>query len=170
MSFYTPYKTFESVERLGDGDFKADFHVYTLDVHSSKIFKGPIKKVRSDEEYRKAATEYAKELPPFEKSTCVKSSDGVPLIYFIKKGITSPWGILASFMVCMAMSAIQLLLSAYPPPQNLKTNARHKSNLKAEIEKSELLSRPYGVFVSLRMTHLHYSITKHLPALELLGS
>ncbi len=149
MSFTNSNKEFCGVQKLGDGRYAADFEVYVADVESTRLFKASIKKVPDDENYRRAASEFALTLPTLTKNTCIGTSDGVPIIYFIKQGMTSRWGSLTTTLLALALAAIQMVLSIYPPPKNLKANLRHKGNLEAELAKSEALGRPYGVFVSI---------------------
>ena len=84
-SFIIPDRIFDGVERYGCGRCQEDFDVYTIKVDSETIFEPEKTKVPSDEEYRKKAVDFAETLPAFNKSTCVKTLDGVPIIYFVKR-------------------------------------------------------------------------------------
>lgn len=149
MDFQTPDQTFKGVEHLGEGLYEAEFQVYEIKVSSDEIFGSHKKNPPATEEYRTNAIDFAKSLPTFTESACVRSSDGVPIVYFIKNGMLSPWGnILGKIMSFLSLAAIQALLAVYPPPQKLRKNARHKSNLQEEVEKSKSLGRKFGVFVS----------------------
>lgn len=61
------------------------------------------------------AIAFAKSMPTFNKTTCIRSSDGVPFIYFRKEAVFSPWGIILGIVgVFLFMAAIRALLSVHP--------------------------------------------------------
>ena len=154
--FTAPKMEVNGVERLGNGAYQTEFEVYTIDVHSSELSQKPIKKVPSDESYRKAATDYARTLPSFHKSTSVKTSDGVPIIYFIKQGMVFPWGSLGTSLARFFLVAIRALLASYPLPRESTTSNKRLDLkvVKEEIASSKAGGRPFGVYVGHRIVNL----------------
>ena len=145
-SFTIPHKRYDGIEERGDGLYQEFFDVYTVAKESSDIFPETITQVSANEKYLKDATDFAKGLPTITKSTCIKTADGVPILYFIKRGMISPLGELATTVIESTLVRIKKFLSIYPPPNSLGNNVRHNADLAAQIEKSKALGRPYGVF------------------------
>ena len=83
------------------------------------------------------------------KSTCIRTSDGIAIIWFIKKGMTSPWGYLGQLLFKATVSALQALMKIYVPPRAMDGDPRHVWNFKEEVARHDTQNRPYGVYVSL---------------------
>ena len=152
--FPKPKIVFNGILRAGEGlaCFRKDFEVYTVDVTSSKIFDGPKPIVPHTTEYTTAGQRFVSSLSGFTKSTCIRTSDGVPIIWFIKQGMTSPWGHIGQFLFKATISALQILMSIYAPPRNIMGDPRHVWNFREEVARYEAQGRPYGVYVSILMT------------------
>ena len=114
---------------------------------SDFFFKGSVKKVPSNEGYIEAAHQLAEKLPVIDESTLVRTSDGVELIWFTKRGMFSPNGAFWELFYSFSMAAIRLLLQLFPPPLKLSQNKRHRNHLKKEKEHWEAKNCHYGVYV-----------------------
>ena len=138
--------TFIDVTELGEGSYSAFFVVYKIDVSSSDVFKEPIQTVKATDGYRVSAINYARGLPTITRSTVIMTSDDVPIIYFVKKGMTFPHGEKGTDLAATSLQAIKTLVIKYPPTKKLKSNVRHSANLEDELSKSKELNREYGVY------------------------
>lgn len=115
-------------------------------MHSDSFFKGPNKKVPSDEAYVEAAHDFAATLPAIDESTLVRTSDGVDLIWFTKRGMFSPYGAVSKIFYFLSMAAIQVLLQVFPPAK-LNKDQRHRNHLKNEKSSWTAKGCQYGVYV-----------------------
>ena len=79
-------------------------------MHSDYFFKGTVKKVPSDRAYVAAAHQFAATLLAIDESTLVRTSDGVDLIWFTKRGMFSPYGALWEIFYSLSMAVIMTLL------------------------------------------------------------
>ena len=156
MVFFNPPRLAKNgVVTLGESRYQATFDDYTLNITSSELFDGPTTRVCTEPEYRKAAREYEMSLDGITRTSRIRTSDGVPIIYFIKDGMTFPWpDNKGSDLAAQSLAAIQTLVIDYPPPRKLEDNARYNANLEEEIEKSKSMGQAFGVYVSL--PHQHY--------------
>lgn len=137
--------------RAGQGltCFQEEFEVYTVDVPSSENFDGPKPILPHTTAYTITAHRFMSSLPGFTKSTCIRTSDGIAIIWFIKKGMTSPWGYLGQLLFKATVSALQALIEIYVLPRAIDGDLRHVWNFKEEVARHDAQNRPYGAFVSL---------------------
>ncbi|KAF6232552.1 hypothetical protein HO173_009220 [Letharia columbiana] len=114
-------------------------------MHSDYFFKGTVKQVPSDEAYVAAAHQFAATLLAIDESTLVRTSDGVDLIWFTKRGMFSPYGALWEIFYSLSMAVIMTLLRFFPPPTNLAKDPRHRNHLKKEKSGWNAKKCQYGV-------------------------
>lgn len=117
------------------------------DKHSDYFFKGANKKVPTDKGYIEAAHEFAATLPAIDESTLVRTSDGVDLIWFTKRGMFSPFGAVWETFYFLSLAAIGLLLMFFPPPAKLSKDKRHRGHLEKEKKRWAAKICQYGVYV-----------------------
>lgn len=158
-SFTRPTFVDQGVQKFGSGIFWSNYRVLKADMHSDFFFKGSVKKVPSNEGYIEAAHQFAATLPAIDESTLVRTSDGVDLIWFTKRGMFSPNGAVWQLFYSISMAAILLLLQLFPPPMKLSQDKRHRNHLKKEKERWEAKKCHYGVYVytsALLIPHYPY--------------
>ena len=148
-SFTRPSYVDEGIQRFGSGIFWCDYRVLKADVHSDCFFKGGNKRVPSDEDYVKSAHQFAARLPVIDESTLVRTSDGVDLIWFTKRGMFSPYGSVWKTFYDLSTAAIQELLLHYSPPAKLKGDQRHRNHLTEEMARWNAKGCQYGVYVCI---------------------
>lgn len=102
------------------------------DTHSNSFSMGSVKKVPSDEAYIKVAHRFAATLPVIDESTLVRTSDGVDMIWFTKRGMFSPYGAVWRTFYSLSMAAILVLLQLCPPIAKLSKDKRHRNHLSRE--------------------------------------
>lgn len=142
-------KSYVGLARAGNGLCQDEFETYVLDdVSAADLFDGPTSKVPSNSDYLQSATKFAIGLPRFTRSTRIQTSDGVDLVFFIKRGMTSPWGFIGRTLAALSLKAIEAFIKIYPPPKNLGEDNRHSANPGEDITKADTDGRPYGVYVS----------------------
>lgn len=167
-SFIQPNYFDEGIQRFGSGIFWCNYRVLRADVHSDSFFKGSNKMVPGDEQYANAAHQFAATLPAIDESTLVRSSDGVDLIWFTKRGMFSPYGAIWRIFYGISMAAIAMLLTIFPPPANLSRDNRHRNHLKKEKSAWNAKGCQYGVYVCLSTPLLSHILVDFAPALCLL--
>lgn len=101
-------------------------------MHSDSFFMGSNNKVPSNEAYIEAAHQFAATLRAIDESTLVRTSDGVDLIWFTKRGTFSPYGAVWKIFFILSMAAILTLLHFFPSPTKLSRDKRHRNYLKKE--------------------------------------
>ncbi|KAL2047519.1 hypothetical protein ABVK25_011448 [Lepraria finkii] len=126
--------------------FQEEYEVYTVDVPSSENFDGPKSILPHTTAYTTTAHRFMSSLPGFTKSTCIRTSDGIAIIWFIKKGMTSPWGYLGQLLFKATVSALQALIKIYVLPRAIDGDLRHVWNFKEEVTRHDAQNRPYGVY------------------------
>ena len=156
-SFARPTYVDQGIQRFGSGIFWSNYRVLKADVHSDSLFNGSNKRVPSDEEYVEAAHQFATILPVIDESTLVRTSDGVDLIWFTKRGMFSPHGPVWKIFYNISIAAIGLLILFFPPPADVRKDQRHKNHL--EKEKSSWIAKgcQYGVYVCISIPLLQQS-------------
>ena len=148
-SFTRPNYVDQGIQRFGSGIFKADYRVLKSDMHSDSFFKGPNKMVPGDEDYARAAHQYAATLPTIDENTLVRTSDGVDMIWFTKRGMFSPNGVVWRIFYELSLAAILLLLRLFPPPAKLGKDQRHRNHLEKEKRYWNAKGCQYGVYVCI---------------------
>ena len=146
-SFARPTYVDEGVQKFGSGIFCSDYRVLKADIHSDSFFEGPNKEVPDGEAYTEAAHQLAATLPAIDESTLVRTSDGVDLIWFTKRGMFSPYGAVSQTFYDLSMAATQLLLRFFSPPAKLVSDKRHRNHLNKEKNKWNAKGCEYGVYV-----------------------
>lgn len=137
----------QGIQKFGSGIFWSNYRVLKADMHSDSFFMGSNKKVPSNEAYIEAAHQFATTLPAIDESTLVRTSDGVDLIWFTKRGMFSPYGTVWKIFYTLSMSAILALLHFFPPPTKLSRDKRHRNHLKKEKKRWNAKNCQYGVYV-----------------------
>lgn len=131
----------------GVGFYQERFRKITFQQHSSFFFKGKNKRVPRKPEYHEKLRRDAEDYIVLTESTTVECSDGEPLLYFIKGGMTV--GMTAeqgTRMRDQTLQAIHDLLEVYPPPLPKASNSRHPEGCKAELESWKVKAMLWGVF------------------------
>ena len=146
-SFTRPTYVDEGVQKFGSGIFCCSYRVLKADKHSDFFFKGANKKVPTDKAYIEAAHKYAATLPAIDESTLVRTSDGVDLIWFTKRGMFSPFGAVWEVFYFLSLAAIRMLLQFFPPPTKLSKDKRHREHLEKEKKRWDAEACQYGVYV-----------------------
>lgn len=154
MEFFNPLTfryngTVQSGEGLCTEIFERLAMNITHEDFKKRFLEGPIPMVPTDPEFVKACRAATVNLPTVTKSSVIESSDGVPLTWFIKKGMSSPWGRIGRVLIRLSDDAVRLLTRRYPPPQKIETNARYIANLEEQKAKASADNKLFGVYVSL---------------------
>lgn len=148
-SFARPAYVDQGIQRFGSGIFSCDYRVLEVDMHSDSFFKGSNKRVPGDEDYAKSAHRFAATLPVIDESTLVRTSDGVNLVWFTKRGMFSPYDPVWRVFNDLSIAAIRTLLQSFPPPTELGKDQRHRNHLKKEKSSWAAKGCQYGVYVCI---------------------
>lgn len=135
-------------EIVGLGSYQTVCHVRTVEADSSTLFNGPVKQVKKTteaaDEHRRRALEY----PVIKESTVVKTKDGRPLLYFLKKGIFA--GMSADEQQQQgqqSMDAIRRLINNYTPPPPPTEDPRVKEKGIQKMKEWADKGKAYGRYV-----------------------
>lgn len=158
-------------EEVGDGPYRTSFAVRVVDKPHATIFQDHYKRMPQTQEVLDYHLKQAQAFETVRTSTVWKTSDGAPLAYFIKKGMST--GLTPDeSMALLAQSeeATSALQKEYRPKYTLKDSrvADDVKAMKGELEKKGL---KYARIVSLTHSslipwYLSCSLTCH-PALLL---
>ena len=137
-----------SEEIVGLGSYQAVCHVKTVDVDSSTLFNGPVKQVKKTmeaaDEHRRRALDYQ----VIKESTVVRTKDGRPLLYFLKKGVFA--GMSADEQQQLgrqSMDAIRRLINGYTPPAPPTEDPRVKERGVQKMREWAAKGMAYGRYV-----------------------
>ena len=136
----------------------ADLRIITFDQDHHAIYSGPNKAVPSDTKYVEAARQWAYTLTAWNEDLLVQTSDGVPLLWFIKKGMTK-WDSLGPTFAEMSWKAAQLLTLTVEPPRKFTKDPRHKNKAQEWFEWWKARGCKYGVYVGLDPSNIIVSDT-----------
>ena len=115
------------VYRLRNGMCSADFRTITVDLDEKSILDRAHKIVPKNDRYIEATTQYALTLPSWRENVIVKTSDGVPIIWFVKNGMTIwPFG---SQAAKASLKAVRQLTGAFAPPREYGKKVEEQSVL-----------------------------------------
>ena len=136
-------------EMVGLGAYQAVCHVKTVDVESTTLFNGPVKQVKKTveaaDEHRRRALEY----PVIRESTVVRTRDGRPLLYFLKKGIFAAMSAEEQqHMGQQSVDAIRGLIDAYKPPVPPTEDPRMKERGAQKMREWAEKGKAFGRYVS----------------------
>ena len=149
-TFRTPVKDEGKVLNLRKGMCTADFRTITVDLDHHSIYQGPNKSVPTDAKYVEAAREYANTLTAWNEDVLVQTSDGAPLLWFIKKGMTK-WDRLGPLFAEMSWKAAQFLALMVEPPRNFDKDPRHRDKAQQRYDWWKAKGCKYGVYVSVEV-------------------
>lgn len=134
----------------GEGLCTATFDRLTLNINyetwKNAFLKGSIPHVDTDAAYVERCRDLSKSFPTITKSSVVETSDNVPLAWFIKGGMTSPWGRLGRELTRLTNYAVWALTQIYTPPTSIVTDPRHALDFKEESTNAKAANIAYGVY------------------------
>lgn len=134
----------------------------TYETWCETFLKGRIPRVPTDPEYVMQCRDLKATFPTINKSSVVESSDGVLLAWFIKGGMTFPWGRLGRELARLTVYAVATLIHLYKPPTAIEDDPRHKLDFKEESTKAKAANLSYGVYVSSHLLAEHERIIANL--------
>ena len=144
-----PTRQDEGEEVVGFGSYQTVCHVKTVEADASTLFNGPVKQVKKTmeaaDEHRRRALDY----PVIKDSTVVRTKDGRPLLYFLKKGIFA--GMSADEQQQLgqqSMGAVRRLIDNYTPPAPPTEDPRVKEKGVEKMKEWADKGKAYGRYVS----------------------
>lgn len=142
-------------EIVGVGSYQTVCHVKTVDADSDTLFNGPVKQVKKTmeaaDEHRRLALDYQ----VIKDSTVVRTKDGRPLLYFLKKGIFA--GMSADEQQQLgqqSMGAVRRLIDNYTPPAPPTEDPRVKEKGAQKMKEWAEKGKAYGRYVSFHQKWL----------------
>ena len=142
-------------ELVGVGTYQALCQVKTVDVESSSLFTGSIKRVEKSleatDEHRRRALAY----PVIKESTVVRTKDGRPLLYFLKKGIFAGMSTDEQEQQGQqSMNAIRTLINIFNPPVPPQNDPRLTEKGVEKMKEWASKGKRYGRYVGSHQRRL----------------